>query len=95
MPPLPFSPVGFSALIERVLALDSRHRLPSVIPKPLKSDILFSLCFFHFLRYLSSTRPLRFTLDHCPEELDAPDVQGHVAGGDEEPLGNSIFPWNS
>src|SRR5579859_6447322 len=35
MPPLPFSPVKFSGLIERDLALDSRARLPRVSPSPL------------------------------------------------------------
>src|SRR5579871_1508688 len=39
MPPLPFSPVKFSGLIERVLALDRRARLPRCIPRPLNSVI--------------------------------------------------------
>src|ERR1700752_4688435 len=34
MPPLPFSPVGFSGLIERDFAEDSRDRLPRCNPRP-------------------------------------------------------------
>src|SRR3972149_7724677 len=36
IPPLPFSPVKFSGLMERVLALDSLYRLPIFISRPLK-----------------------------------------------------------
>src|SRR6266700_3262566 len=36
IPPRPFSPVGFSALIERVFARERRARLPRSIPRPLK-----------------------------------------------------------
>src|SRR6516162_5343300 len=36
MPPRPFSPVGFSGLIDRVRAVDSRARLPRPRPNPLK-----------------------------------------------------------
>jgi len=35
MPPLPFSPVKFSGLIERVLAFDSRESVPIPRPRPL------------------------------------------------------------
>src|SRR5690348_8524216 len=35
IPPLPFSPVGFSGLIERVFAFESRGRLPRFKPSPL------------------------------------------------------------
>ena len=34
MPPLPFSPVKFSGLIERVCAFDRRDRLPRCRPNP-------------------------------------------------------------
>jgi len=37
IPPLPFSPVKFSGLIERVWALDNRDRLPRFMPKPLNA----------------------------------------------------------
>ena len=40
MPPLPFSPVKFSGLIERVLAEDSRDRLPRFIPRPENSTVI-------------------------------------------------------
>ena len=36
MPALPFSPVKFSALMERDWALESRERLPRVMSRPLK-----------------------------------------------------------
>ena len=36
MPALPFSPVKFSGLIERVWAAESRQRLPMFVPKPSK-----------------------------------------------------------
>ena len=36
IPPRPFSPVKFSALIERVFALERRDKLPNPMPKPLK-----------------------------------------------------------
>src|SRR5438046_1497944 len=39
MPPLPFSPVKFSPLIERLFADDSRERFPRCIPSPLNSAI--------------------------------------------------------
>jgi hypothetical protein len=42
MPPFPFSPVKFSAEIERVFARDKRERLPRFRPKPLKSAMVFS-----------------------------------------------------
>src|SRR4029077_12692139 len=35
-PPFPFSPVGFSELIDLVLAFDRRYRLSSPTPSPLK-----------------------------------------------------------
>jgi hypothetical protein len=35
MAPAPFSPRGFSALIERVLAFDSLGKVPRPIPSPL------------------------------------------------------------
>ena len=35
LPPPPLAPSGFSALIERETALESRARLPRLIPKPL------------------------------------------------------------
>ena len=37
IPPLPFSPVKFSGLMERVSALDNRYRFPIFISSPLKS----------------------------------------------------------
>ena len=37
-PPLPFSPVKFSGLIERVFASDKRDRLPMFISSPLNLD---------------------------------------------------------
>src|SRR5215467_3985197 len=43
IPALPFSPVKFSALIERVLACDSREMLCSPIPRPLKDVIWATL----------------------------------------------------
>ena len=43
MPALPFSPVKFSGLIERVCAFDSRDRLPRPMPSPLKL-LSLSLC---------------------------------------------------
>src|SRR5262245_14068839 len=43
MPPLPFSPVKFSALIERVRALDKRDRLPRCMPRPSKRDVVMVL----------------------------------------------------
>ena len=39
MPPLPFSPVKFSGLIERVWAADKRGRLPRFISKPSNSSV--------------------------------------------------------
>jgi hypothetical protein len=42
MAPLPFSPVGFSALSDRVFAFDKRDRLPKFIPRPLNAVITFS-----------------------------------------------------
>src|SRR5690606_4384708 len=39
LPPSPFAPVKFSALIDRVSAFDSRDRLPRCIPSPLNVDI--------------------------------------------------------
>ena len=50
---LPFSPVGFSAEIERVSADDKRGRLPRPLPSPLKFDIVFATQLFaesHFIR---------------------------------------------
>src|ERR1700692_1424965 len=41
IPPLPFSPVKFSALIERVLADDNRHKLPRCMPRPVKVSNTF------------------------------------------------------
>src|SRR5665213_1453128 len=35
MPPLPFSPLKFSGLIDRVLASDKRYKLPRLTPSPL------------------------------------------------------------
>ena len=49
----PFSPVGFSAEIERVSADDKRGRLPRPLPSPLKFDIVFATQLFaasHFIR---------------------------------------------
>ncbi len=40
MPPLPFSPVKFSALIERVLARDRRDRLPRLRCSPLNGSVM-------------------------------------------------------
>ena len=40
MPPLPFSPVGFSGLIERDLADDSRDRLPRCSPRPENPSVM-------------------------------------------------------
>src|ERR1700761_873723 len=40
MPPLPFSPVGFSGLIERDFAEDSRDRLPRCNPRPEKPSVM-------------------------------------------------------
>ena len=37
VPALPFSPVKFSALMERVFALDSSDRLPRFMPSPLNA----------------------------------------------------------
>src|SRR5712664_2844116 len=37
--PLPFSPVGFSGLIERLSALDRIGRLPICMPRPLNDAI--------------------------------------------------------
>jgi hypothetical protein len=42
MPPLPFSPVKFSGLRERLLAFDNLDKFPKCIPSPLKEDIDFS-----------------------------------------------------
>jgi hypothetical protein len=39
MPPLPFLPVIFSGLIDRITAFDSRHRFPMFIPSPLNAAI--------------------------------------------------------
>src|ERR1035437_8225289 len=39
MPALPFAPVWFSGLIDRVWAFDSRDRLPRPMPRPLNDDI--------------------------------------------------------
>src|SRR5437763_11174335 len=47
LPPCPLAPVGFSALIERVWAVDSRARLPRCRPRPLKegsTEVLLLLC---------------------------------------------------
>src|ERR671937_452101 len=47
LPPCPLAPVGFSALIERVWAVDSRARLPRSRPRPLKgrsTEALLLLC---------------------------------------------------
>ncbi|KOH46456.1 hypothetical protein NC99_07060 [Sunxiuqinia dokdonensis] len=38
IPPLPFSPVKFSGLIERDSAFDSRYKLPIFISRPLNPD---------------------------------------------------------
>jgi hypothetical protein len=35
VPAFPFSPVKFSALMERVFAFESRDKLPNPIPRPL------------------------------------------------------------
>src|SRR5580658_9712843 len=43
MPPLPFSPVKFSGLIERVFARDRRERLPRLRFRPLNSVMDCSL----------------------------------------------------
>ena len=40
MPPCPLPPVGFSELIERVSALESRARLPRCSPKPLNAMLM-------------------------------------------------------
>ena len=52
IPPLPFSPVGFSALIERDLAVDKRDRLPRCNPSPGKPCVMRSLSFVVLLLYL-------------------------------------------
>src|SRR6266436_3539907 len=41
--PLPFSPVGFSGLIERLSAFDRIARLPMYMPSPLKDAIAIRL----------------------------------------------------
>src|SRR5271155_3916248 len=41
--PLPFSPVGFSALIERLSAAERIARLPMCMPSPLNDDIASAL----------------------------------------------------
>ena len=41
IPPLPFSPVKFSGLIERVFALDRFDRFPRLIPSPLNAIVSF------------------------------------------------------
>ena len=40
MPPLPFSPVKFSGLIERVFAFDKRDKFPRFIPRPLNETLI-------------------------------------------------------
>lgn len=44
MPPLPFSPVKFSGLIERVCAFERRDRFPMFIPNPLNPAAPFFSC---------------------------------------------------
>src|SRR3954470_18788313 len=46
LPPPPFCPSKFSALIERVCAPDSRERFPRLIPRPLKGALIS----YHHLR---------------------------------------------
>src|SRR5438876_12144703 len=44
IPPLPFSPVRFSGLIERVFAFESRKRLPRFRCRPLKLSCCAGVC---------------------------------------------------
>src|ERR1700720_849214 len=44
MPALPLAPVKFSALIERVSALERRERLPIWLPNPSKERSIFASC---------------------------------------------------
>jgi hypothetical protein len=44
MPALPLAPVKFSALIERVSALERRERLPIWLPNPSKQKSIFASC---------------------------------------------------
>jgi len=40
MPALPFSPVKFSGLMERVTAFERRERLPRLQPNPLYGELI-------------------------------------------------------
>src|SRR5438105_3743242 len=51
MPALPFSPVKFSALIERVCAFDSSERLPKLMLRPLNVAIICPLDHFKISRF--------------------------------------------
>ena len=52
MPPFPFSPVGFSAVIDRVLAADRRGNVPRLMPRPVKLMLKPS----SWIRYLDDRR---------------------------------------
>src|SRR6266699_3371759 len=52
IPPRPFSPVKFSALMERVFALERRDKLLKPRPRPLKLWMLAMLLSFHMLIFL-------------------------------------------
>src|SRR5258708_21076811 len=91
MPALPFSPVKFSALIERVLACDSREMLCSPIPRPLK-DVMWAallLCgrvFANFFRIRDRIR------DWFPGYLPySPGYQGHTAQSKIQNLKSKII----
>ena len=80
MPPLPFSPVKFSGLIERVLARDKRERLPRCSPRPLNSviscsvisDSEFLAAFDQLARHAAGRR--HYALARALIDIDLPGV---------------------
>ena len=64
MPPLPFSPVGFSGLIERDFAEDSRDRLPRCNPRPENPSVMpiasFRFCSTYLMPVVLIDSMMRF-----------------------------------